>query len=519
MRFNILKRKANEVSNYEAAKAWKLTPEMELYTAVVTTGLNDNFYEKGAERIARIRQLLQRNDAAFASRLAIYARSGMHLRSVPLMLAVELAKQNTGNDMVRKTVSNVIQRADEITELLAYYQQANEREGLKKLNKLSKQVQKGLADVFNRFDEYQFAKYNRPAEVSLRDALFLVHPKAKTDAQQAIFNKIAGKALATPYTWETELSALGQQNFSSDKEKKTAFKAKWEELVSSGKLGYMALLRNLRNILEAGCSYECIQAVCSTLASAENVARSRQLPFRFLAAYREVKMLYSADVAAVLTALEKAAQASVKNFAGFDDQTTVLVACDVSGSMQKTVSAKSKVMLYDIGLMLAMLLQSRCRRVVSGMFGQTWKVINVPGNNILANVDEYYKREGEVGYATNGYLVINYLISARIKMDKVMLFTDCQLWNSNSDNNHIETCWKQYKKIAPNAKLYLFDLAGYGNSPVRILQDDVYMLAGWSDKVFEVLNAIENGQDVIQQIKKYNYKNSSPLPLDGRRLS
>jgi hypothetical protein len=187
--------------------------------------------------------------------------------------------------------------------------------------------------------------------------------------------------------------------------------------------------------------------------------------------------------------------------------------------MQKTVSAKSKVMLYDIGLMLAMLLQSRCRRVVSGMFGQTWKVINVPGNNILANVDEYYKREGEVGYATNGYLVINYLISARIKMDKVMLFTDCQLWNSNSDNNHIETCWKQYKKIAPNAKLYLFDLAGYGNSPVRILQDDVYMLAGWSDKVFEVLNAIENGQDVIQQIKKYNYKNSSPLPLDGRRLS
>ena len=86
-------------------------------------------------------------------------------------------------------------------------------------------------------------------------------------------------------------------------------------------------------------------------------------------------------------------------------------------------------------------------------------------------------------------------------MDKVMLFTDCQLWNSNNSNETIASLWKQYKKIAPGAKLYLFDLAGYGNSPLNVERDDVYLIAGWSDKVFNVLKAIEDGSDAVQIIE------------------
>jgi 60 kDa SS-A/Ro ribonucleoprotein len=98
--------------------------------------------------------------------------------------------------------------------------------------------------------------------------------------------------------------------------------------------------------------------------------------------------------------------------------------------MQKPISARSKVLLFDIGLVLGMLIQSKCKRVVSGMFGDKWKVINMPNRGILSNVDEYHKREGEVGYATNGYKVIDDLINRGVKMDKIMLFTDCQLWDS-----------------------------------------------------------------------------------------
>jgi len=523
MKFNLVRKAQNIVVNYEGEKAYALSPEMELYTAVVTWSLNDSFYEKDEARLVRLRKLIVQCNPEFVAKLAIYARTKMYMRSVPLVLLTELAKIHKGDDLVARATDKVINRADEITELLACYQQLNKRNGPKKLNRLSKQLQKGLSAAFNKFDEYQFAKYNRQTEIKLRDALFLVHPKAKDELQQLLFNKIAGNTLQTPYTWETELSTLGQLSFDSEEAKAEAFKAKWEELIDSGKLGYMAMLRNLRNIMEAGVSYQHIAKVCATLSSAEQVAKAKQFPFRYLSAYREilnieirpkersiaekVRGLFSKNnmgyTGEVLEALEKAVQASAANIKGFDYNTSVLVACDVSGSMQQPVSAKSKVLLYDIGLMLAMLLQSRCKNVQVGMFGDLWKTIMVPRNNILGNVQEFYRREGEVGYSTNGYLVIKDLLSNGVVMDKVMLFTDCQLWNSNSSGEHIHPLWVQYKKrIAPNAKLYLFDLQGYGQAPLQVIANDVYLLAGWSDKVFEVLDALDKGGSALTEINK-----------------
>lgn len=505
MKFNVF-RKAKPVTNFEGAKAFPLDKRTELYSAVVTTTLSNKFYESDDARLTRIRTLIEQNEPAFIARLAIYARTKMHMRSVPLVLAVELAKVQSGNGLVSKAVKGVVLRADEITELLAYYQLANERKAIKKLNKLSKQIQHGLADAFNRFDEYQFAKYNRASEIKLKDALFLVHPKAMNENQQALFNKIAKDELEVPYTWETELSALGQKKFTNEQEKQAAFQVKWEELVTSGKVGYMALLRNLRNIIEANVSGNVMSEVCTLLSDGNAVAKSKQLPFRFVAAYREVKVLDSRAVPMVLDALERAVDQSAVNIRGFAKNTSVLIACDVSASMQKAISPKSKVMHYDIGLMLAMLLQSRCEYVQTGMFGDTWKIINMSRKNILGNVQEFYKREGEVGYSTNGYLVLKDLINRRKLVDKIMMFTDCQLWNSNIvDNvvqNSITMLWKQYKKMAPQARLYLFDLAGYGKTPIDIRADGVFLIAGWSDKIFDVLAALEDGENALAEIEK-----------------
>jgi hypothetical protein len=500
MKFNFNTKKENETINYEGAKAFKLTPKMELYTAVATAGLSDQFYEKADDKLKRICDLIEKNDAAFVAKLAVYVREKMHLRSIPLVLTVELAKHYNGDALISKLTNRVIQRADEITELLAYYALANERKNVKQLNKLSKQLQKGLAEAFNKFDEYQFAKYNRDAKVKLKDALFLVHPKAKDEAQQTLFNKIVKDELQVPYTWEVELSVLGQQKFDSDKAKKNAFRAKWEELVASNKMGYMATLRNMRNMLEAEISKEALNKVCEYLSNEKAVTNSKQLPFRFLSAYRELKVLNNGRVSKVLDALEDAVTFSAQNIAGYNDETKVVIAADVSGSMQRPISTKSKVQNYDIGLMLAMLLQNRCKNVITGMFGDTWKVINVPKKNILSNVDEFHRREGEVGYSTNGYLVIKDLLQHKKMVDKIMVFTDCQLWNSNNTNETIAGLWKQYKAIAASAKLYLFDLAGYGSTPLNVLRDDVFLIAGWSDKIFDVLNAIENGSNALSMI-------------------
>jgi hypothetical protein len=263
----------------------------------------------------------------------------------------------------------------------------------------------------------------------------------------------------------------------------------------------MALMRNLRNILEAEVSNEALNKVCAHLSNQNAVAKSKQLPFRFLSAYRELKSLKNGRVSKVLEALEQAVMYSAANIAGYDENTRVVIAADVSGSMQKVISAKSKVQNFDIGLMLAMLLQSRCGNLITGMFGDKWKVINLSRKNILANVDEFHRREGEVGYSTNGYLVIKDLLQRKKVVDKIMIFTDCQLWNSKGIES-IEQLWKQYRKIAPNAKIYLFDLSGYGNTPLNVNRDDVYLIAGWSDKIFDVLNALENGNDALKMIDK-----------------
>jgi hypothetical protein len=119
----------------------------------------------------------------------------------------------------------------------------------------------------------------------------------------------------------------------------------------------------------------------------------------------------------------------------------------------------------------------------------------------LSNVDTFYRREGEVGYSTNGYLVIEDLIERKKRVDKVMLFTDCQLWNNRNDNK-ISVLWDEYKKKSPESKLYLFDLSGYGNTPLNIERNDVFLIGGWSDKVFDILSAIETGSDALSEIRQ-----------------
>ena len=501
MKFNSMIKESRTTLNHEGELAYRLSPEMELYTAVVTASLSDKFYEAGSEQMNRILELVSKISPEFVAKLAVYTRTEMHLRCVPLLLAVALAKVHSGDNLVARTVERVVQRADEIMELLMCYQLLNPSEGRKKLGKLSHQIQVGLQHAFNNFDEYQFAKYNRNnLEVKLRDALFIVHPKAKDDAQQAIFDKIVEEKLTVPYTWETELSALGQVKYDSEQDRKEAFRRKWEELIASKKVGYMALLRNLRNMLVSGVSPVLMDQVCTYMSSPLNVLKSKQLPFRYLSAYREINGIDNVSTTMVLSALEDAMKASADNISGFDRDTRTLVACDVSGSMWSPVSPRSKVRLFDIGIVLAMLFKNQCKQVITGMFGTEWKVFNYPTGNILPAIAEMEKHEGEVGYSTNGYKVIEWLVKDDVIMDKVLIFTDCQMWNCHGDGNTFAQLWSQYKRKAPNAELYLFDLAGYGQMPLRIEQEDVFLIGGWSDRIFDIVSDLQNGNTIVDAI-------------------
>ena len=137
--------------NHEGAEAFAMTLELELYTVVVTASLSDKFYESNDERMNRIVRLIKKVDPMFVAQLAVYTRTQRYLRSVPLLLLVELAKVHNGDDLVSRAVAQTVLRADEITELLACYQSRNPSKGKrKKLGKLSHQIQVGLQQAFNR---------------------------------------------------------------------------------------------------------------------------------------------------------------------------------------------------------------------------------------------------------------------------------------------------------------------------------------------------------------------------------
>lgn len=76
------------------------------------------------------------------------------------------------------------------------------------------------------------------------------------------------------------------------------------------------------------------------------------------------------------------------------------------------------------------------------------------------------------------------------------------MWNSFNNGQTINSEWQKYKEIEPDAKLYLFDLSGYGQSPIKLIGNDVALIAGWSDKIFDMLAAIENKESVVDYIRK-----------------
>lgn len=272
---------------------------------------------------------------------------------------------------------------------------------------------------------------------------------------------------------------------------------------------YFAILRNLRNILKADVSSEHIELVCNAIANENAVRHSKLFPFRFLSAYRTIKygmwterrgkriVMYSGDKAvsehpmvnSVLDALEEAVLVSIENMPRLSG--TTLIACDVSGSMFDRVSENSVVQRFDVGLMLGSMAHNFCNTSITGMFGDTW--LQVPmsrRSGILSNVTEMRGQEGRVGYSTNGHKVIDYLLERDEKVERILMFTDEQLWDTWHDRSFAGTFLKYQRKF-PDVKLYLFDLSGYGGMVVPKDTENTCLIGGWSDRVFDFIPMYE----------------------------
>jgi hypothetical protein len=333
--------RTNQPRQFEASKthegglAARLTPEQQLRRTVASCFLwEDEFYEGGVTIATRIGQLCDKVPINVIADLAVEARNDFKLRHAPLWLLVHLIRRGSGTSLVSETIAKVISRADELTELLALYWKVNPTPTNKKRAPLSAQLKKGLALAIPKFDEYRLAKYDRADAIRLRDVMFLVHPKAKDSEQQAVFDRLAANELKTPDTWEVALS--------SGADKKETF----ERLLREKTLGYLALLRNLRGMVEANVDYGLIREAILARRGAERV-----LPFRFTAAARFVPYFeLELDVALI---------AGLANLPRIQGETAILV--DVSGSMNSPVSGKSDMTRMDAAATLASIFPGRAR--------------------------------------------------------------------------------------------------------------------------------------------------------------
>jgi 60 kDa SS-A/Ro ribonucleoprotein len=329
--------KPKSVRTHEGAKARAFGPEQELRRALMNCMLwEDQFYENGVSIAERIGALVPKVEAETVAAMAIEAREGMKLRHAPLLIVREMARHEGHKALVAGTLERIVQRPDELTEFLAiYWADALGPMQQRKTRAVSAQAKKGLARAFAKFDAYQLAKYNRDGVVRLRDVLFLVHAKPKDAAQEKIWKQLVDGELAPPDTWEVSLSG------GADK------KETFERLIAEGKLGALALLRNLRGMLHAGVTKKIIAKALDAMRT------DRVLPYRFIAAAKHAPELEPE--------LEHAMFRSIEGHARLKGKTRLLI--DVSGSMDSAISARSEMRRLDAACGLAVLAREICDEV------------------------------------------------------------------------------------------------------------------------------------------------------------
>jgi hypothetical protein len=424
---------------HEGAPARNISVELQLRRSVLACLLwESQFYEDGVEIAGRIVELVPKVAAEKVAGLAVEAREAMKLRHVPLLLVREMARHKTHRALVSETLARVIQRADELAEFVAIYWKDGRAP-------LSGQVKKGLATAFPKFDEYQLAKYDRGGPIKLRDVLFLCHAKPGDEAQAAVWKKLIAGRLSTPDTWEVALS--------SGASKREA----WERLLIEQKLGALALLRNLRNMREAGVDES---LVLSALAS---MRTARVLPFRFLAAARYAPQWEEA--------LEQVMLKSVSGTGKLAGKTVVLV--DVSGSMTAPLSRRSEMQRTDAAYGLAVLLREIAEKV--GVYSFSDGLEEVPARRGFALRDAIDKSQAHsstrLGKAVE---LLNHLQD----YDRLIVITDEQAHDSVP---------------SPRAKGYIVNVASYKNG---IGYGKWTHIDGWSESVIDYIRALEESAPV-----------------------
>jgi len=459
-----------EAVNYAGGQAYEKTAEVELVSILLTSFVQDQFYKKSTDTLKRIPELLTKVDPKFAAKAAIYARTTFGMRSITHVLAVEVAKYLSGKEWSKKFFEDIINRPDDMSEIISYYFIKNKNKAL------PNSLKKGFSKAFDKFDGYQLAKYKGEGnEVSLVDIVNLVHPKATNKNKKALAELING-TLKNTDTWEAKLSEAGQSNSGNDKNEKKA--QVWKELIETKKIGYLALVRNLRNIMIQ--SPESIDAACNLLRDKNLISKSLILPFQFVTAIEELQKVGGSNSRQVISALEDAIEISCSNVPALPGKTCVIY--DRSGSMR---GQPTKIG----GLFAAVLAKSNNADVI--VFGDTANYVNFNLKDSIFTISEKFNGIDLGGTKYSKFFEL--MDKEKNKYDRLIILSDGEAWGQMNSSQY---CFNDYKKkTGANPFLYNFDLAG--NPTIQFVGNKVIFLVGFSEKIFDLMKLAEQDINIL----------------------
>ncbi len=480
--FNFKTSVGNKTRNFAGGHAFVQTPQIQLVSILLTSFAQDQFYRTATSTFDDIIKLLPMVDAQFAAKAAVFARNEYGMRSITHVLAAELAAHASGQPWSKSFYDRIVRRPDDMLEIAAYYFGKGGKT-------LPNAMKKGFASAFARFDAYQLARYRGEQKaVKLVDLVNLVRPVPNERNALALKQLVQGE-LKSQATWEAKLSKAGQMA-ETDGEKGELKAAVWVELLQDGKLGYPALLRNLRNIAEQ--APDMTGEVVRQLTNRARIRQSMVLPFQFLSAIDAINDLNTGNKRAILHALNQALELSLDNVPRFEGRT--LVVLDDSGSMTGGRRVYASRTPIQIGALFAAALFKANDADLMRFSDDASYVRENPSDSLSGIADRLVKNARSAG--TNFHAVF---LALNKQYDRIIILSDMQGWMQGGAPT---TSFTEYRrKHAANPFVFSFDLQGYGS--LQFPEQNVFAVAGFSDKVFDIMQLLETDRlALIREIEK-----------------
>lgn len=511
--------------NRQGCAAYSLSDELRLISMLNTIKLEPQFYRSENQTMRELRDLIERiglKDPYFVAQAIVYSRClGEGMRSVNHLAAALLAPFISGKEYAKRFYGlwdkkekkgGCIYRVDDMSEIKDVYAALNK-------STLSNSMKKGFAAVLEALDTYQLAKYKD----TVIDMANLTHPKSALSKAEIVVDGKKMKVIdalmkgvtVSADTWEVANSEAGQEVAKAVKAGKltkaeaevTLANAKndnWEAMLTEGKLGILAAIRNIRSMLKSP-RKEVVDALCKLVSNGEAIRNGKIMPYQIDYAYEVVKKEFSnsADGRRIMEALLKGYEYAVPNLAeALPGRTCVMVDC--SGSMntyctqagQRSNIATSAA--EKAGLIAATIAKATNADIVR--FGSHAEFYSYDPNESVFSLGRKIGHDNMGG--TSIPSAFELIRNAKRQYDRIILLSDNEC-NARSywSGDWVSGAYKKYVHDVANPYVYAVDLASYGTTPVA--GDRVNYYFGYGFAMFEDIASKEfNPSAHIEAIRK-----------------